>query len=106
MSSRTLAGFVALTIKGFCMAAANVIPGVSGGTMAILIGLMLGSLRRIWPWKETLPSLSDNYGREVAALQINILPASFNGEVIGAQLLMCLGVLVILDMNMVTRNKG
>lgn len=75
-------------------------------TMAILIGLMLGSLRRIWPWKETLSSISDSYGREVAALQINTLPGSFNGEVIGALLCMFLGILVILGMNKVARDKG
>lgn len=75
-------------------------------TMAILIGLMLGSLRRIWPWKETLSSISDSYGREVAALQINVLPGSFNGEVVCALLCMLLGVLVILGMNKVARDKG
>jgi putative membrane protein len=75
-------------------------------TMAILIGLMLGSLRRIWPWKETLSSISESYGREVTALQINILPGSFNGEVICALLCMCLGVLVILGMSVAARDKG
>jgi putative membrane protein len=75
-------------------------------TMAVLIGLMLGSLRRIWPWKETLTTLSDSYGREVAALQINALPGSFTCEVIYAILCMLLGFLVILGMNMVARNKG
>lgn len=88
------------------MGAADVIPGVSGGTMAILICLMLGSLRRVWPWKETLSTVTDSYGREVAALQINIPPGSFNGEVIGALLCKCLGVLVILGMNMAARDKG
>lgn len=75
-------------------------------TMAILIGLMLGSLRRIWPWKETLSTISDSSGREVAALQINILPGSFNGEVVCALLSMLLGILVILGMDMAARDKG
>jgi putative membrane protein len=74
-------------------------------TMAILIGLMLGSLRRIWPWKETLSTLSDSYGREVVALH-NTLPGSFTGEVFYATLCMLLGFLVILGMNMVAGNKG
>ena len=75
-------------------------------TMAILIGLMLGSLRRIWPWKETLSTISEGHGREVAALQINILPGSFNGEVVCALLCMLLGILVILGMDMVARDRG
>jgi putative membrane protein len=75
-------------------------------TMAVLIGLMLGSLRKIWPWKDTLSSFSEGHGREVAALQVNILPSSFNGEVIGALLCMSLGVLLILVMNMAARDKA
>jgi putative membrane protein len=74
-------------------------------TMAVLIGLMLGSLRRIWPWKETLWIFSEGHGGEAAALQVNILPNSFNGEVIGAILSMSLGVLLILVMNMAVRSK-
>jgi len=75
-------------------------------TMAVLIGLMLGSLRRIWPWKETLSSVPDSYGREVAALQVNILPGSFNAEVVCALLCMLTGILIILVMNKVARDKG
>jgi putative membrane protein len=66
---------------------------------------MLGSLRRIWPWKETLWIFSEGHGGEAAALQVNILPNSFNGEVIGAILSMSLGVLLILVMNMAVRSK-
>jgi putative membrane protein len=75
-------------------------------TMAVLIGLMLGSLRRIWPWKETLSSFTEGPGMEIAVLQANTLPASFSGEVICALLSMCLGILVILGMNAVARDKA
>lgn len=74
-------------------------------TMAILIGLMLGSLRKIWPWKETLTTFFDSHGREVTALQINILPASFNSEVVLALLFMFIGFLVIFAMNILVRKK-
>jgi len=75
-------------------------------TMAVLIGLMLGSLRTIWPWKETLKNISEGHGTEVAFLQVNILPDSFNGEVIGALLCMVLGILLILGIDVVARNKA
>ena len=39
MSSVSLSIYFILTIKGFCMGAANVIPGVSGGTMALILGI-------------------------------------------------------------------
>jgi putative membrane protein len=31
--------YIGLTMKGFCMGAADVVPGVSGGTMAFILGI-------------------------------------------------------------------
>jgi putative membrane protein len=75
-------------------------------TMAILIGLMLGSLRKIWPWKETLTIFFDSHGKEMPALQINILPPSLNSEVGLALLLMFFGFLIVFSMNFWVRKKG
>ncbi len=36
--NRSLQAYLRLTMKGFCMGAADVIPGVSGGTMAFILG--------------------------------------------------------------------
>jgi putative membrane protein len=74
-------------------------------TMAILIGLMLGSLRRIWPWKETLTTLLDSHGKEIPPVQINILPPSFNSEVGLALLLMFVGFLVVFSLDFWARKK-
>jgi putative membrane protein len=74
-------------------------------TMASLIGLMLGSLRKIWPWKQTLTSFSDIHGSKVS-LQINTLPSSFDSEVFLALLFMFLGFLVILGLDFWERRKG
>jgi putative membrane protein len=75
-------------------------------TMALLIGLMLGSLRKIWPWKETLTTFLDGHGKEVPALQINTLPPSFNSEVGFALLFMFFGFLAVFSMNFLARKKG
>jgi len=74
-------------------------------TMAILIGLMLGSLRRIWPWKETLTTFLDSHGKEVSAFQINTLPPSFNIEVGLALLFMFLGFLVVFSLSLWERKR-
>jgi len=74
-------------------------------TMAILIGLMLGSLRRIWPWKETLTTFLDSHGKEMPALQTNILPPSLNSEVGLALLFMFFGFLVVFSMDFLARKK-
>ncbi|MEW5723985.1 MAG: DUF368 domain-containing protein [Thermodesulfobacteriota bacterium] len=36
---RALADYLKLGLKGFCMGAADVVPGVSGGTMAFILGI-------------------------------------------------------------------
>ena len=74
-------------------------------TMAILIGLMLGSLRRIWPWKETLTTLLDSHGKQIPPAQANILPPSFNSEVGLALLLMFVGFVVVFSLDFWARKK-
>ncbi|UCF86073.1 MAG: DUF368 domain-containing protein [Desulfobacteraceae bacterium] len=64
--------------------------------VAILTGLMLGSLRKVWPWKETVDSVVDVNGRAVPVLQSNILPGQWNGEVLVALSLMLVGLLAVL----------
>ena len=47
-TSRSLLSYFGLTLKGFCMGAADVVPGVSGGTMAFILGIyeeLLESIR-------------------------------------------------------------
>ena len=50
-------------------------------TVAVLIGLLLGSLRKVWPWKVDVQWLTDTsgqfvleHGERIAIEQINVLP--------------------------------
>ena len=50
-------------------------------TVAVLIGLLLGSLRKVWPWKVDVQWLTDEagqfvleHGERIVVKQINILP--------------------------------
>lgn len=61
-------------------------------TVALLTGLMLGSLRKIWPWKET----GMKAGEENIASWKNVLPPEWNSEVWWAFALMGAGFLVVL----------
>ncbi|MFO7986591.1 MAG: DUF368 domain-containing protein [Desulfatiglandaceae bacterium] len=67
--------------------------------VALLIGLMLGSLRKIWPWKETLETAVGTHGNMVPLVQVNTLPPCLNHEVAVALALMAVGfgVVVVLD---------
>ncbi len=48
-------------------------------TVALLIGLMIGSLRKVWPWKETVDFITDRHGEIIPTVERNLLPA-INGE--------------------------
>lgn len=63
--------------------------------VALLTGLMLGSLRKVWPWKETLESFMDTHGK-VIPIESNILPTQCDGEVLTAFGLMAGGLLIVL----------
>ena len=64
--------------------------------VAFLTGLMLGSLRKIWPWKETLESIVGSGGKVVPIVQHNIFPAQWSMEVGYALCLMGAGFLIVL----------
>ncbi len=66
--------------------------------VALLTGLMIGSLRKVWPWKVTIESLVDGHGKTVPVVQANILPPAWNGEFMGGLTLMILGFLLVLSL--------
>jgi len=49
-------------------------------TLATLTGFILGSLNKIWPWKETISSRINSKGMEVPLLQESISPFSYPEE--------------------------
>lgn len=49
-------------------------------TLAVLTGFMLGSLNKVWPWKETLTTTIDRHGEEIPILQESVLPQDFAGN--------------------------
>jgi putative membrane protein len=71
-------------------------------TLALLGGFMLGSLNKVWPWKQTLESVIDRHGKEIPLVQNNILPHTF--ETLHAQpsymwyamMLMIFGMLMVI----------
>jgi len=46
-------------------------------TIAVLSGFIIGSLNKIWPWKETLSSTVDSHGELLPLIQRNISPGKF-----------------------------
>jgi putative membrane protein len=68
-------------------------------TIAVLTGLMLGALRKVWPWKKTLESATAADGGHSVVVQANTLPSHWNAEVTIAICLAVLGFLVVFFLN-------
>ncbi len=47
-------------------------------TLALLTGIMFGSLNKVWPWKQTLTWRTDSHGVEVPLIQENVWPWQFS----------------------------
>ena len=51
-------------------------------TLAVLTGFMLGSLNKVWPWKETIETFTDSHGVVKPLVEANILPNQYIVEVV------------------------
>jgi len=71
--------------------------------ISLLIGLMLGSLRKVWPWKKTLETLVDEHGRVMPISQVNFLPSQWSGEVAAALALATAGFVVVVSLEFLAR---
>ncbi|WP_308992568.1 DUF368 domain-containing protein [Mariniflexile litorale] len=76
-------------------------------TLALLTGFILGSLNKVWPWKETLTWHTDSKGIKSPILQESVSPFSFQEEsMLGyALVLMILGFLTIFILEKVGSKK-
>lgn len=61
-------------------------------TLAVLTGFMLGSLNKVWPWKETIETFTDSHGIVKPLVEANILP---NQYILEAVALMVAGFFLV-----------
>lgn len=77
-------------------------------TIAVLVGFMIGSLNKIWPWKETLKTIVVD-GEIKPLIEKNILPSiNDGGDMFWMALLMAalgIGVIVLLEV-ILAKNKS
>ena len=69
-------------------------------TLAVLGGFMLGSLNKIWPWKQTIETFIDRHGVERPLIEKNILPHTYeqltgSSHLVSAIALFLLGVTIV-----------
>lgn len=77
-------------------------------TLAILTGFMIGSLNKIWPWKEVLKTRVNSEGEVVTLLDKSILPTSYNGdnEIVMAIIFIVIGFAAILILETLGKQKN
>jgi putative membrane protein len=69
--------------------------------IALLAGFMMGSLNKLWPWKETLEYRLDRHGNQVPFVDVNVMPNKYfevTGDdpvVIQAILFMAVGFFIV-----------
>lgn len=64
-------------------------------TIAALVGFMLGSLYKIWPWKIVLETRIDRHGDVVPLIEENVLPNFASQEFLLALLLCVVGFVLV-----------
>lgn len=68
-------------------------------SIAILAGIMLGSLQKIWPWKETVLTRINSHGVEVPLVENNVLPSALDAAFFIALFLGILGAFIVFQLD-------
>lgn len=74
-------------------------------TIAFLSGLMVGSLRKVWPWKTTLQEFIDSHGNSIPTDQANTLPLAWNSELAASLFLIGIGFILIITLNILASRR-
>jgi putative membrane protein len=80
-------------------------------TIAVLAGFMVGSLNKIWPWKQVTETFIDRHGEVRALAEKNILPGTYENItgneswLLGAILLAIVGFALIFVIEGLTKKK-
>lgn len=78
-------------------------------TVAVLMGFMIGSLNKVWPWKEVVETYTDSHGKILPLVESNVLPQTFErltGQpslIAQAALLCVVGFLAIYGIELLAR---
>jgi putative membrane protein len=77
-------------------------------TLALLLGFMLGSLNRLWPWRNVLETRLDRHGEIVPLIEQNVLPGAYDGNpfLTGSIVAVVLGFLLVFILERAGRDRA
>ena len=64
--------------------------------VAVLIGLMVGSLRKVWPWREVIETYVNDHGEVLPLIERNTLPPAYDMSFFVAVSLMIAAIVLML----------
>ncbi|MDL5049249.1 DUF368 domain-containing protein [Oscillatoria amoena NRMC-F 0135] len=83
-----------------------------GVTVALLAGFMLGSLNKVWPWRQVLEYQTSASGEQISVFDKSVLPWDYlnltgkDPQLFQAMVMMALGVLIVVSIDKIaTRIK-
>lgn len=82
-----------------------------GPALALLTGFMMGSLNKVWPWKQTLVYTTDSHGDQIPLVQQSLMPSQYlastgqEPQLWACLALMVAGVVVVLALEQVAKWK-
>lgn len=98
------AGFV-VGILSFAKLLKRLLASYYGPTMTFLVGLMVGSLRRVWPFREPVDSV-DGKGLAIEDHYACTLPSEFTGEVLVTLVLTMVGAVLVFAIEAAASRRG
>lgn len=78
-------------------------------TLSVLTGFMIGSLNKIWPWRNVIETRIDSKGEEVPFIERSVLPGQYEGDpmVTGVIILVIVGFVSVFIVERVgTKEEG
>jgi len=75
-------------------------------TLALLTGFMIGSLNKLWPWRNVISTRENSKGEIVPFIEKSVLPANFDGDpqILGVMILMIIGFLSVFVIERLGKN--
>lgn len=59
-------------------------------TLALLTGFMLGSLNKLWPWRNVISTRINSKGKEVPFIEQSVLPSNYESEPFLVSVIICM----------------
>ena len=59
-------------------------------TLALLTGFMIGSLNKLWPWRNVLSTRINSKGKEVPFIEESVLPSNYDSEPFVLAVVICM----------------